>query len=130
MVYPEHLEHLGSLTLILSGQESGQGASERLHNDEKCIRTKTRNSLGDKVKQQMTEVKMSMILKRSDLSNQNETYQGTERVTVLGLVCEKMVDRVGLARHEEEDRQEREVVVLVVTSVLPAVDGSLSSGST
>ena len=111
MVYPEHLEHLGSLTLILSGQESGQGASERLHNDEKCIRTKTRNSLGDKVKQQMTEVKMSMIRKRSELPNQNKMYQGTDRVTVLVLVCEKMTDRVTLPRQEEEDRQDREVVV-------------------
>ena len=54
---------------------------------------------------------MSMIPKRSELSNHNKTYQGTDRVTVLGLVCEKMAERVALPRQEDEDRQEKDVVV-------------------
>ena len=37
-----------------------------------------------------------------------------DRVTVLGLVCEKMVDRVGLSRQEEEDRRSRKEVVSIV----------------
>ena len=60
---------------MLSCQESGQGASECLHNDETRISTKTRNRLGDQVKEELAEVKMSMIRKRSHDDNQEKTSQ-------------------------------------------------------
>ena len=44
---------------------------------------------------------------RAAAANENKTYQNMDRVTVLGLVCEKMAERVGLARQEEEDRRSR-----------------------
>jgi hypothetical protein len=50
-----------------SRHRTSQGASDRLHNAEKRISTKTHNRLGDQVKQELAEVKMSMIRKR-DLS--------------------------------------------------------------
>ena len=85
------LPNFGPVTLVLAHQESGQETSERLHNLEKRIRTKTRHSLGDKVKGVMTEVKMSRKGKRSELEKEKKKYQCVDRVTVLGLVCDKMV---------------------------------------
>jgi len=61
--------------------------------------------LGDKVKETLTEVKMSAMCKRAAEANEKKTYQSTDRVTVLGLVCEKMAERVVLPRQEEEDRR-------------------------
>jgi len=48
------------ITLNLSNQQSGPGASERLHNakEQKRIITMTHKTLGDKVKAALTEVKM------------------------------------------------------------------------
>ena len=83
----------GKTVFPTSSHQSGQGSSDRLHNTGKHINTKTHSTLGVTVKQQLTEVKMSMIRKRSKFSNQNKTYKGTDRVTVLGLVCKKMVER-------------------------------------
>jgi hypothetical protein len=71
-----------------------------------CLKT----DLGDKVKEALTEVKMSVMHKRPEEDNEKKTYQSTDRVTVLGLVCEKMTERVVLARQEEEDRRVREEV--------------------
>ena len=65
----------GPIELMLSCQESGQGVSECLHNDETRISTKTRNRLGDQVKEELAEVKMSMIRKRSQDDNQKKTSQ-------------------------------------------------------
>ena len=42
--------------------------------------------------------------------NEKKTYQSTDRVTVLGLVCEKMAERVVLPRQEGKDRRAREEV--------------------
>jgi len=53
---------------------------------------------------------MSLIHKRATESNDNKTYQRVDRVTVLGLVCEKMTERVVLARQQEEDRRVRQEV--------------------
>jgi len=53
---------------------------------------------------------MSLMCKRSSDDNENKTYQRTDRVTVLGLVCEKMTQGVLLVRQEEEDRRERQEV--------------------
>ena len=88
----------------------GQGTSERLHQSAKRISTKARNRLGGKVKQALTEVKMSSIRKRETEADKKKTYRGTDRVTVLGLVCEKMAERVVCDRQEEEDRRERQEV--------------------
>ncbi len=60
------------------------GGSNRLK------KKKLENRLGDQVKQEMTEVKMSMIRKRSQDDNQKKTYERKDSVTVLGMVCEKM----------------------------------------
>jgi len=56
----------------------------------------------------MTEVKMSMIRKRSQDDNQKKTYERKDSVTVLGMVWEKMTERVTVVRQEEEDRRIRE----------------------
>jgi hypothetical protein len=44
------------------------------------------------VKQEMTEVKMSMIRKGSQDDNQKKTYERKDSVTVLGMVSEKIVE--------------------------------------
>ena len=51
-----------------------------------------------KVEGETTEVKMSRMCKRSELDNQKKTYQCTDKVTVLGLVCEKNTERVIMVR--------------------------------
>ena len=61
----------------------------------------------------LTEVKMCGIRQRSELDKQKKTYQRTDRVTVLGLVCEKMSKRVVVARQQEEDRRTRQDTVTV-----------------
>ena len=43
-----------------------------------------------------------------------EEKRWTDRVTVLGLVCEKMAERVVLSRQEEEDRRVRQEVCSIV----------------
>ena len=53
------------------------------------------------MKQELTEVKMSMIRKRSEFDNQKTTYQCTDCVTVLA------------ARQEEEDRWIRQETVVI-----------------
>jgi hypothetical protein len=50
---------------MLSNQQSGQGTSERLHQSVKRISTNFRNRLGGKVKEALTEVKMSGMRKRA-----------------------------------------------------------------
>jgi len=105
LVYWRHLEHFGPFALNLSHQQSGQGASERLHNAEKRISTKTRSTMRSDVKTALTEVKMATIRKRSEHINQLKTYQRTDRVTILGLVCEKMAKRVATVQMETEVRQ-------------------------
>ena len=57
---------------------------------------------------------MSAIRKRTTSVNEIKTYQSMDRVTVLGLVCEKMTVRVVLARQEEEDRRLRKDLVSTV----------------
>ena len=42
--------------------------------------------------------------------DKNKTYRMSDRVTVLGLVCEKMSERVAFSRQEEEDRRVRQEV--------------------
>jgi hypothetical protein len=66
--------------------------------------------IGVKVKETLTEVKMSGMRKRAGETDKKKTYQRTDRVTVLGLVCEKMSERVRLPRQEEEDRRVRQEV--------------------
>jgi hypothetical protein len=90
LAYHSFLPHFGPVALMLSNQQSGQGTSERLHQSAKRISTKARNSLGGKVKQALTEVKMSSMRKRAAEADKKKTYRGADRVTVLGLVCEKM----------------------------------------
>ena len=75
MVYHTPLPHFA---LMLSHQQSGQAACERLQNVEKRISTKTRNLLGDKVNEAMTEVKMSEMRKRCELDNQKKMSKRSE----------------------------------------------------
>ncbi len=51
---------------------------------------------------------MSRIRRRSELEQEKKTYHRTDRVTVLGLVSDKMVKRVSLTRQEDEDRWTRQ----------------------
>jgi hypothetical protein len=95
----------------MSHQQSGQDTSERLHQDEKRI--STLNRFTDKVKETLSEVKMSGMRKRAVEDDKKKTYQRVDRVTVLGLVCEKMAERVTLARQEEEDRRVRQEVYII-----------------
>jgi hypothetical protein len=60
------------------------------------------------IKRELAEVKMSMIRKSSQDRNQKKMYQCKDSVTVLGMLCEKMAERVEVARQEEEDRWIRE----------------------
>ncbi len=48
--------------------------------------------------------------KRAAESDKKKTYRGSDRVTVLGLVFEKMTERVVCPRQEEEDRRVRQEV--------------------
>jgi len=110
LAYHSFLPHFGPVALMLSNQQSGQGTSERLHQSAKRISTKARNSLGGKVKQALTEVKMSGRCQRAAEADKKKTYRDVDRVTVLGLVCEKMAEQVVCARQEEEDRRVRQEV--------------------
>jgi hypothetical protein len=110
LAYHSFLPHFGPVALMLSNQQSGQGTSERLHQSAKRISTKARNRLGGKVKEALTEVKMSSMRKRAAEADKKKTYRGADRVTVLGLVCEKMAERVVCDRQKEEDRRERQEV--------------------
>jgi hypothetical protein len=58
-----------------------------------------------KVKQALTEVKMSGIRKRVVEPDKKKTCRVVDRVTALGLVFEKMAERVACVRQEEEDRR-------------------------
>ena len=107
-LYHEMLPNFGPVTLTLTHHQSGQGASESFHNAEKHISTKSRNKLSDQVKGALTELKMSRMCKRSELEQEQKTYQCADRVTVLGLVCDKMTKRVRLVRQEDEDRRSRQ----------------------
>ncbi len=73
------------------------------YGDKTQVSTKARNQLGGKVKETLTEVKMSGMCKRAAETDKNKTYRDTDRVTVLGLVCEKMTERVVFPRQEEVD---------------------------
>ena len=44
------------------------------------------------------------------IADKKKMYRCADRVTVLGLVCEKMAERVAFARQEEEDRRVRQEV--------------------
>ena len=56
---------------------------------------------------------MSGMCKRTVETDQKKTYQGVDRVTVLGLVCERMTERVELDRQEQEDRRVRQDVCII-----------------
>ena len=51
--------------------------------------------------------------KRAVETDKKKTYQRTDRVTVMGLVCGKMAERVALARQEEEDRRVRQEACII-----------------
>jgi hypothetical protein len=96
---------------MLSNQQSGQDTSDLLHQSAKRISTKARNRLGGKVKQDLTEVKMSGIRKRAAETDKKKTYRCVDRVTVLGLVCEKIGDGEGMVDDDcfPDDREVWEV---------------------
>ena len=129
LVYWRHLQHFGPLALILSHQQSGQGASERLHNAEKRISTKTRAKLRPDVKQALTEVKMSMVRKRYERVNEQKTYKRTDRVTLLGLVCEKMAERVVKVRQEKEEREAAQSLARIQVGAVSEVQDDQDEGA-
>jgi len=63
---------------------------------------------------------MAVIRKRSEYINQIKTYQRTDRVTILGLVCEKMAKRVATVQMETEARQAAQSLARVSQAVSQA----------
>jgi len=63
---------------------------------------------------------MAAIRKRSEYINQIKTYQRTDRVMILGLVCEKMAKRVGTVQMETEARQAAQSLARVSQAVSQA----------
>ena len=61
-------------------------------------------------KEKKSEADVNQSRDKVSHDNENKTYQRVDRVTVLGLVCEKMSQRVILGRQEEEDGRERQEV--------------------
>lgn len=54
------------------------------------------------------------MCKRAVETNEKKTWsQSTDRVTVLGLVCEKITEWVVFTRQEEEDRRRRQEVSII-----------------
>ena len=60
------------------------------------------------MKEELSEVKMSMIHQRSQDHNQKKMYQCKDSVNVLNTVCEKKSGGVGVVRQQEEDEWIRE----------------------
>ena len=63
---------------------------------------------------------MTAIRKRSEYINQIKTYQRTDRVTILGLVCEKLAKRVATVQMETETSQTAQILARVSQTVRQA----------
>ena len=72
---------------------------------------------------------MSALRKRSERVNEKKTYQRTDRVTVLGLVCEKMAQRVAYVRKEREDMQAAQSLARIHLQVAPEDDSGVDEGA-
>ena len=110
--------------LTLSSQQSGQGASERLHNTEKRIASKERSRLGSSVKNAMAEVKMGAIRKRKIDEDRKlgSCWRPPKQVTVLGLMCEKMAERALAAQEKAEEREAAHALASVTSAVVDMED--------
>ncbi len=81
------------MSLILSHQQSGQGLCHSSSHINRAVRAL-----------------VSVSTRLRSETDQKKTYQGVDRVTVLGLVCERMTERVEMTRQEQEDRRVRQDV--------------------
>ena len=93
----------GKIALMLCGQRSGQGASERMHQVVKRFRTKQSNSQSTLVTAAMSEYKMHIARDRFCKDEEARAVKGgATRVSVLGLVCEDMAERAMEAQKARE----------------------------
>ena len=103
---------------MLCSQQASQGTSERMHQVTKQVRTKTRNKQSGVVGAAYTEIEMVILQQRDTDVNAKKIIQRTDKVSVLGLVCEKMALRLS-----EMEKTEAECVVastLVQIQAIPA----------
>jgi len=92
------------VAIMLSSQQAGQGTSERMHQVTNQVRTKTRNKQAGVVGAAYTEIKMGIPQQRATDVNAKKIIQRTDKVSVLGLVCEKMALRVSEMEKTEAER--------------------------
>ena len=75
-----------------------------MHQVTKQVRTKTRNTQSGVVGAAYTEIKMDILQQRTTDVNAKKIIQRTDKVSVLGLVFEKMVLRVSEMEKTEAER--------------------------
>ena len=75
-----------------------------MHQATKQVRTKTRHKQSGVVGAMYTEIKMGILQQRATDVNAKKIIQRTDKVSVLGLVCEKMALRVREMEKTEAER--------------------------
>jgi len=95
-----------------------QGTSERMYQVMKQVRTKTRNKQSGVVGAAYTEIKMGILQQRATEINVKKIMQYTDKVSVLGLVCEKMALRVSEIEKTEAERVSAQIQAVPVQSLV------------
>ena len=98
---------------MLCSQQAGQGTSERMHQVTKQVRTKTRNKQSGVVGTAYTEIKLGILQQRATDVSAKKIMQRTDKVSALGLVCEKMALRVSEMEKTEAERVEASTLVQI-----------------
>jgi len=98
---------------MLCSQQAGQGTSERMHQVTKQVRTKTRNKQSGVVGTAYTEIKLGILQQRATDVSVKKIMQRTDKVSALGLVCEKMALRVSEMEKTEAERVEASTLVQI-----------------
>ena len=89
---------------MLCSQQAGQGTSERMHQVTKQVRMKTSNKQSGVVGAAYTKIKMGILQQRATDVNTKKIIQRTYKVSLLGLVCEKMALHVSEIEKTETER--------------------------
>jgi len=103
---------------MLCSQQMSQGTSERMYQVMKQVRTKTRNKQSGVVGAAYTEIKMGILQQRATEINVKKIMQYTDKVSVLGLVCEKMALRVSEIEKTEAERVSAQIQAVPVQSLV------------
>jgi len=103
-LYHNLLTNFGPVAIMLCSQQADQGTSERMHQVTKQVRTKTRNKQSGVVGAAYTEIKMGILQQRATDVNAKKIIQRIDKVSLLGLVCEKMALRVSEMEKTEAER--------------------------